>query len=340
MIKIFVIGHFSSNKIDYGGQTIKTKNVLKGLLENFPKKQISTFDYSNIKFYNFFLFLKFFYFIIFSKYIVVLPGKNALFFLLKFIFRFSLLSKKTHYITIGGWLPNFIQNKPYTKKSLMKLSKIYLETESIYNKMLDFGFSNVEIMTNFKYLEPVNLVKDQNIDKFFTLCTFSRVTKSKGILEAIEIISKANSMFSNVFKLHIYGQISDDFIDEFFSNLSKNTLIEYRGIVEPNKSVNTLKTYDGLLFPTKYEGEGFPGTILDAFASGLPVIASNFKYNSELIKDNYNGFLFNTVEEAVKILSWIIENPKDYTTMKLNALKSYNKFSPENSLRILIKNLN
>ncbi|MFR3494185.1 MAG: glycosyltransferase [Blautia sp.] len=53
--------------------------------------------------------------------------------------------------------------------------------------------------------------------------------------------------------------------------------IRYKGMVPFNQSTEVLKNYDALLFPTYYEGEGFAGTIIDAFAAGLPVIASDWK---------------------------------------------------------------
>lgn len=61
-----------------------------------------------------------------------------------------------------------------------------------------------------------------------------------------------------------------------------------------NQSTEVLKNYDALLFPTYYEGEGFAGTIIDAFAAGLPVIASDWKYNSEIIKQGITGVITKT----------------------------------------------
>ena len=42
---------------------------------------------------------------------------------------------------------------------------------------------------------------------------------------------------------------------------------------------------------TYWHGEGFPGIFIDAFIAGLPVIATDWSMNGELIKDGKNGRL-------------------------------------------------
>jgi glycosyltransferase involved in cell wall biosynthesis len=46
-----------------------------------------------------------------------------------------------------------------------------------------------------------------------------------------------------------------------------------------------------MLFPTYWQGEGFPGAIIDAFVSGVPVIASDWNMNREIIIHEKNGLL-------------------------------------------------
>ena len=84
--------------------------------------------------------------------------------------------------------------------------------------------------------------------------------------------------------------------------------IQYKGITESNLSSAILKDYYFLLFPTYYPGEGFAGTLIDAFSSGLPVIATDWMYNSEIIKNGFNGYLFspNNLDELVTLLDNVI----------------------------------
>lgn len=71
-------------------------------------------------------------------------------------------------------------------------------------------------------------------------------------------------------------------------------MFEYKGELQPSEVVLTLKQYDVLIFPSHYEGEGCPGILVEALSVGLPIIASNWKYNDEFIIDGVNGFLCDT----------------------------------------------
>lgn len=63
-----------------------------------------------------------------------------------------------------------------------------------------------------------------------------------------------------------------------------------------------------MVIPTYYQGEGFPGTILDSYIFGVPVIVSKCKYNSEMIKEGKTGklFIFNKSKENTQITTCLI----------------------------------
>ncbi len=44
-----------------------------------------------------------------------------------------------------------------------------------------------------------------------------------------------------------------------------------------------------MLFPTKFKTEGIPGTIIDAYASGLTVVSSIWDNYNEIIDDGITG---------------------------------------------------
>jgi glycosyltransferase involved in cell wall biosynthesis len=52
--------------------------------------------------------------------------------------------------------------------------------------------------------------------------------------------------------------------------------------------------------------EGMSNTILEALASGLPVVASRIQENMELVEQDWNGMLFGAQEEAAKIARAIV----------------------------------
>jgi glycosyltransferase involved in cell wall biosynthesis len=71
--------------------------------------------------------------------------------------------------------------------------------------------------------------------------------------------------------------------------------------------------------------EGMPNVVLEALASGLPVIGSNIPGNAELIEDQATGFLFKPDEDPVKIAKQIVDlfrNPERRIAMGKSARES------------------
>ena len=64
------------------------------------------------------------------------------------------------------------------------------------------------------------------------------------------------------------------------------------------------------MFPTTWKGEGFPGVIIDAYAAGLPVIATDWNLNKEIICEGENGFIIppNDVQALAKKMIWVMNN--------------------------------
>ena len=92
-----------------------------------------------------------------------------------------------------------------------------------------------------------------------------------------------------------------------------------------------------MLFPTYYEGEGFAGTLIDAMAAGVPVIASNWRYNKEIVINNKTGLLIENSETLFEKLNYIMKNIGLINDMKKCCIKEAKKYSPQVALLQLIK---
>ena len=76
-------------------------------------------------------------------------------------------------------------------------------------------------------------------------------------------------------------------------------MVSYDGFLDLRNWENykVLSGYDVMLFPTYWNGEGFPGTIIDAYIAGLPVIASDWSMNEELIEHEVTGWIIPPQDE-------------------------------------------
>jgi glycosyltransferase involved in cell wall biosynthesis len=85
--------------------------------------------------------------------------------------------------------------------------------------------------------------------------------------------------------------------------------------------------------------ENFPRTLVEAFASGLPVIASRIGALAELIEDGRTGLLFEpgNADDLARKLRWAQENPARLTDMGQEARALYEaKFSGPPNYRTLM----
>ena len=339
---IGIIGRLAKNADLMEGQTVKTR-VLESELElNINDCKIyyaDTYNYKKRVFTVFFQTLRCFFK---CKNIFLLLSSNGMKFYFPLVYYMNKIFKRNIiHDVIGGTLHNLVEENPNWVKYLNYFRINLVEVEPMKKGLEKLGVKNVEVVPNFKRLE-VSQKKDlKKIIKLpISFCTFSRVAREKGILTAIGAIKELNKKYENtVATLDIYGKLEDDFKHEFLM-LEKDfpNYINYKGLVPFNQSSNVLKKYDALLFPTYHPGEGFPGTIVDAYSVGLPVIATNWRHNPYLIDDKVTGFLYdyNNNDELLGILENIIGNSEIINNMRENCLRKYEEYSPEKAMKKII----
>ncbi|MGZ0077227.1 glycosyltransferase family 4 protein [Methylomonas sp. YC3] len=93
-----------------------------------------------------------------------------------------------------------------------------------------------------------------------------------------------------------------------------------------------------LVLPSEWY-EGFPLVLVEAFAHGLPVLASNMGSMADIITDGETGLLF-TPGSAVEIAQkaqWLLENPKEAQKIGANARRTFlEKYTAEKNYAELI----
>lgn len=344
-VKVSVLGHFGEGETLLNGQTIKTKIVTEELQNQLGQEQVLKFDtHGGRK-----VLLKAPFQVISalkkSKNIIIFPAHNGLrvYAPLLYFFRKFFKSRKLHYVVIGGWLPEFLSQRKRLTKALKSFDCIYVETNTMKATLEDQGFDNVLVMPNCKKLTVLSedeLVYPQGTP--YRLCTFSRVMKEKGIEDAVNAVIDVNEKLGyKAYSLDIYGQV-DPAQMLWFDGLKAKfpDYVNYGGTVAYDKSVDVLKQYFALLFPTYYSGEGFAGTLIDAFSAGVPVIASDWKYNAEIVNEDV-GCLFaaGKTNELKKILLDIANDPNQILIKKKLCLKEAQKFCPDRAAIVLIGQL-
>nr|WP_290668782.1 glycosyltransferase [Ardenticatena sp.] len=93
-----------------------------------------------------------------------------------------------------------------------------------------------------------------------------------------------------------------------------------------------------LLFPSEWY-EGFPMTVAEAFACGLPVIASRLGAMAEIVEDGRTGLLFRPgdSEDLAAKIEWAWKHPKALAQMGEEARREYErKYTAERNYSMLM----
>lgn len=99
----------------------------------------------------------------------------------------------------------------------------------------------------------------------------------------------------------------------------ENLNIKFTGF--SSQPMNYLIQADWYISTSRFEG--LPYALIEAASVGLPIIASNVKGNNEVVRNGYNGFLFESENEAVDLISHIVNGNIDYNTLSRNAICYY-----------------
>lgn len=226
---------------------------------------------------------------------------------------------------------------------LSKIKVILPQTKSEVEDLIEmYDFKNVYYFPNFRlsdFIPEISISED-----VFKIVFFARIHKMKGLDVMFYIADKLqNNNLSNRIFIDFYGQINEDDNEYFIDNVAKFKNIEYKGVLKPNEIYETITNYDVLLFPTHYiDDEGFPGSILDGYMSGVPVIASNWNHSKEFVKDGYCGYIcdINDWNQFYNKIIYLFKNKDKLLEMKNNAFlqsKNYSSENAYNSIYIFLK---
>ncbi|MBN1980047.1 MAG: glycosyltransferase family 4 protein, partial [Chitinivibrionales bacterium] len=138
------------------------------------------------------------------------------------------------------------------------------------------------------------------------LLFFGRIHHDKGAKEALEIARGCNK------KLILAGIIQDDayYHQHIEPHLDNNDVV-YVGSVGPVRRNQLLGKATALLHPINFS-EPFGLSVIESMACGTPVIAFNKGSMPELIENGKNGFLVNTVNEAIDAVARIRDIDRAY----------------------------
>lgn len=242
---------------------------------------------------------------------------------------------RVHYWVIGGNLHEYTACGQVSLTELQKLCGVYVEGNIMKIELEKQGLKNVRVIPNFKPItyHPQLVPKQPNEPYRFVF--LSRVHPDKGIKEIIEATKQLNEMgLQGKFIVDFYGKIESGYETEFNTAIASVSNVSYKGFLNlmDNSGYETLSTYDVMLFPSYYNGEGFPGVIIDANMSGLPIIASDWHMNTEVVVDGKTGYIIPTKDcnALSQKMELFVNGQVDLLEMKQYSVRHIQQFDYKN----------
>ncbi len=209
-------------------------------------------------------------------------------------------------------------------------------TEFTRNKLIEAGFDSNKVVHIPTFIDSSKYVPNYANNNYFLF--LGRLSHEKGAVYAIEAMKYVKD--KNV-KLKVTGQPNDEDI-EIKKVIEENGLedrIEFVGFKQGKELEELTSNATVILCPAIWY-ENMPNTVLEAYAYGKPVVASNIGCFPELVEDNKTGLLFEpkNAEDLAKKLNFLLDNPQIVIEMgKAGRVKVESEFTPEQHLQQLKK---
>ncbi|MDD3284951.1 MAG: glycosyltransferase family 4 protein [Patescibacteria group bacterium] len=207
-----------------------------------------------------------------------------------------------------------------------KLVDVFIApSEFMKNKLIEFGFKNKNIIVlhNFENLKS----KQSEIKDYFLY--FGRLAKEKGLENFIKTLSKIEKDYN----FYIAGSgPEENNLKKLVEKLYLEDKIKFLGFYDNNKKKELevlIKSAQFIVIPSIWY-ENCSLSILEAMSFSKTILASNIGGNSELVKNDINGILYNNETESIDGLNKLINNKELLEKLGIESGKIINdKFNSE-----------
>lgn len=186
----------------------------------------------------------------------------------------------------------------------------------MYNNLVKYGMSKHKLIFLPNTIQYENFIvktdyqiKEKDKVKICYTAVISPLKNQKIIIEAINVLKEKYN-----FEVHLFG----DFVDECYYEELKTLINNYQlvdiiyldGRLENNVVREILPRNDIYISSTTIEMS--PYNILEAKASGLPILASNVLGQKDLIENNVDGILYelDDINDLIEKLDLLITRPE------------------------------
>jgi len=221
---------------------------------------------------------------------------------------------------------------PAIKAIWKNASSIVACSEGLRNLALEtYPKANINVIPDGIDLEKFVFVERKENRFPVKILTIGRLIPRKGFQFLIKSITEIAKNVNHDFKLEIVGDgPMKGKLTDLAQKLKVNNKIDFVGSVPYDKLVKHYNQADIFVLPSF--AEGMPLVVLEAMATGLPIVASKVQGIEDLVKSGINGYLVEAgnPKQLSREISKLINNGKVRIQMGYNSLDQVRKYSWEN----------
>lgn len=336
MKRVIFIGRINIGGQPIGGETSKNQNLVKTLGKYC---NVIKLDFYNNQKHPWIFIQTLWYLLRYPQVTIILSTTASNIYPLLKVIKFLKVKRNIVHWVVGGEFDRLVEQGRFSIDVLNVANFHLVQSVKMVEKLKISGLENVRYVPNIRqisYTPDINksLHERANSNKI-RFVYLSRIKESKGVGEILKCVNILNSNdYQDRFSVDFYGRIDESYQAIFESLAGKLPNVNYNGILNLQESTgyDILSSYHAMLFPTFHPSEGVAGVLVDALIAGLPVVASDWKHNTEIVNDGETGIVVpvHDINALSKTMQKIIDGEIQLAKFAKNSQNMIERYKAEN----------
>lgn len=208
----------------------------------------------------------------------------------------------------SGWMQRWVS----------KRCDVYLaQTQRLLRSAKDAGIKNLEWYPTSRPDPQGSPIATRTRCTRFAYLGWVKSTKG------VPLILEAAQDIAEDIAIDIYGPFDGMSEEDFVGH----DHVHYCGIIPAGESITRLGEYDALILPTHWEGEGYPGVVLEAYLAGIPVITTRWRDIPEIVDDSCGIMIEpHSSSQLRAAIQSLYEDTEKYQRMVAGAIEKGSSF--------------
>jgi len=256
------------------------------------------------------------------------------------------LAGKPCYIRpFGGSLDTFWGSLPRIPRRLLtwalrSADGVLVQTQLLSRNLQPLIGRTPHVVSGYRPVSD-HLVEPTSADRHRSdvrLCFVGHIREEKGVLLLLEALRRLSELGDSGVSCDLYGPIYQSVQSRFRDDLERTPSARFMGMLPADRVIPTMQTYDALVFPSYYDGEGHPGVLIEAMMAGLPIIASDHRALAEVVEHEVNGLLIKPrdVQSLTEALTRIVNSRELRQAMATRSQLMAKQYDSRSAVRLIL----